>query len=473
MYRFRTIDNLLGKNKELENQEIYFAAQEQLNDPMEGFLNVFWLGDKIVWDNFLKHYLMCLDTIYFSNLFELKKTIISSKDIPVHNNRNLYRTNKRKQMVDEIEKKFNHFQFIKRLPKYLSEKETGILRYELLCYLRVIHIYAIDSISSVYKDHSFLNPLFNKKKLNNLSDFSKTNVELIKLINSYESNNIDALEFEKIILSIANKTFYEYDLLIAQKSKNIDISENFKFILYEFPEAYISKLELIAYPKWYTACFMSECSNSSVWGHYGDKHSGVCLKFKTKTTDNKIQLDLNTIYGCNENGDIIGMRPHTFHKVNYENKHVEIDFFKSLGRLPVYQLRYQWYTDQDGNLSSCAEPIDEDEEKNKVWLDKYWLNFQNGATTKLKDWQYENEYRLLINDMLNDYETPEKRKLKYDFNDLEGIIFGIKTSTSDKIKIIEIINQKCEEHNRTDFHLYQAYYSKENGNIKYEKLNLI
>jgi len=75
--------------------------------------------------------------------------------------------------------------------------------------------------------------------------------------------------------------------------------------------------------------------------------------------------------------------------------------------------------------------------------------------------------------MLNDYQTPEKRKLKYDFNDLEGIIFGIKTSTSDKIKIIEIINKKCKENNRNDFSFYQAYYSKETGNVNYEKLNLV
>lgn len=473
MYRFRSIENLIGKHKELENQEIYFAAQEQLNDPMEGFLDIFWQGDKIVWNNLLKHYLMCLETVYFSNLFEIKKTTISLNDIPVYNHQNQYRTEKRKQMFDEIEKKFNSFQFIKKLPEYLSKKNEQTRRNELLCYLRSVHIYAVDSISFIYKNHSFLNPLFHKKKLKNLSDFSKANFELIKLINSFESNSIDELQFENITLSITNKTFHEYDLLIAKKNNNTNISNNFKFILYEFSEAYITRLESIAYPKWYTACFMSECSNSSVWGHYGDKHSGVCLKFKTNTIDNKIQLDLNTIYGCNEKGDITGMVPHTFNKVNYENKHVEIDFFKSLGRLPVYQLRYQWYTDQEGNMSSCADPINKDDEKNKVWLNKYWSNFQNGATTKLKDWEYENEYRLLINDMLNDYETTEKRKLKYDFNDLEGIIFGIKTSTSDKMKIIEIINQKCEKHNRIDFNFYQAYYSKETGNINYEKLNRI
>jgi len=85
--------------------------------------------------------------------------------------------------------------------------------------LRSVHIYAIDSISSVYKNHSFINPLFHKQKLKNLSDFSKANIELIKLINSYESNNIDELEFENIALSIANKTFHEYDLFIAQKIK--------------------------------------------------------------------------------------------------------------------------------------------------------------------------------------------------------------------------------------------------------------
>ena len=53
-YRFRSLNNLLGKYKELENQEIYFAPPEELNDPMEGFKNIIFNGDLIVWNNFFK-----------------------------------------------------------------------------------------------------------------------------------------------------------------------------------------------------------------------------------------------------------------------------------------------------------------------------------------------------------------------------------------------------------------------------------
>lgn len=35
-YRFRKTQNIFDF-KELENQEIYFASNEELNDPMEGF----------------------------------------------------------------------------------------------------------------------------------------------------------------------------------------------------------------------------------------------------------------------------------------------------------------------------------------------------------------------------------------------------------------------------------------------------
>jgi hypothetical protein len=49
----------LGFN-ELEKQEIFFAAPESLNDPVEGYLDIFWSGDKIVWTNLFKNYLICL-----------------------------------------------------------------------------------------------------------------------------------------------------------------------------------------------------------------------------------------------------------------------------------------------------------------------------------------------------------------------------------------------------------------------------
>ena len=55
-FRFRSIDALLDKYHELEKQTIYFASPEELNDPMEGFRDIVWRGDKIVWINLLRHY---------------------------------------------------------------------------------------------------------------------------------------------------------------------------------------------------------------------------------------------------------------------------------------------------------------------------------------------------------------------------------------------------------------------------------
>jgi hypothetical protein len=60
LFRFRTIHALLDSRHELEHQEIYFSPPEQLNDPLEGFKDIFWQGDAIVWTNLLRHYLLCL-----------------------------------------------------------------------------------------------------------------------------------------------------------------------------------------------------------------------------------------------------------------------------------------------------------------------------------------------------------------------------------------------------------------------------
>ena len=184
-------------------------------------------------------------------------------------------------------------------------------------------------------------------------------------------------------------------------------------------------------------------------------------------------MDIERVNGSNMQGDTIGWMPHTFYPVKYQNKHVEIDFFKSLGRLQVFILRALWYSDSEGNMSICAEPISETMETQENWRKRYWENFYKGATTKLKDWAYENEYRLILNDMFHDFDTPESRSLKYEFDALDGIIFGIKTTANDKLRIMKIIDDKCLKYKREDFNFYQAYYSKTDGKIKYELLDLI
>ena len=58
LYRFRSDPEFTLD--ELEKNYFYFSLPNELNDPMEGFINLYWEGDKILWKNFLKHFLYTL-----------------------------------------------------------------------------------------------------------------------------------------------------------------------------------------------------------------------------------------------------------------------------------------------------------------------------------------------------------------------------------------------------------------------------
>ena len=57
-YRFRKLNS--HTIEELENSYFYCAETNELNDPMEGFCNIVFNGDCVVWKNLFKHYFCCL-----------------------------------------------------------------------------------------------------------------------------------------------------------------------------------------------------------------------------------------------------------------------------------------------------------------------------------------------------------------------------------------------------------------------------
>ena len=157
---------------------------------------------------------------------------------------------------------------------------------------------------------------------------------------------------------------------------------------------------------------------------------------------------------------ICGPGKYQLHKIAYENAYPEIDFFRSLGRLRGVAAHggIGTATGRAANAlltSMVTRPNGQ----------RYWATFLKCQTTKVRDWAYEEEYRLVINSLITDTSDGSRRKLKYDFADLRGIVFGINTSDDDKLKIIRIIKQKCLEANRKDFEFYQAFYVKRTGKI--------
>jgi len=141
-----------------------------------------------------------------------------------------------------------------------------------------------------------------------------------------------------------------------------------------------------------------------------------------------------------------------------------------MGRFPEPVLKTEWYSDEQGNISVCADDVFRNMSD---WRERYWASFRKLTFTKLSDWQYENEYRLTLMSPLDSFEDPKDRKLKYSFSDLEGIIFGIRTPLAEKARIIDVIASKCRAEGRKSFAFYQATYNAQSGKIENRPLELI
>lgn len=462
MYRFRSVDCLLDKFHELENQEIYFASPSELNDPMEGLSDIYWLGDKIVWINFFKHYLFCLNRIALLAYVQCEKDINYS-DIPIRGK--LERETEflmSSNLMDRINARFFKLKFTRKLINYLSSTSIPIRRSQLISILNICQLYALHVITSEYKTRKFIKTsLF--ENITSAPLFS-----LFTLISDFE--RIEDSPDTELVFSMLSHYFEDISTQYkSQWNDNINNHEfnNKIFLLTEFTTAYVNKLEELIFPNWYSASFVSTCDNLSLWGHYGDGHKGVCLKFKTLNQGNNFYIDINSIQ------PLVDLRPMQFYKIHYCNDLVSIDFFRSIAnsKMNKMQLLHFWYQNQQGEMSKCAEHFI-NREAEYQWSTQCQVAFLQSITTKLKDWEYENEYRLVLNASIVDYEQVESRKLNYNFSDLEAVIFGVRTSEKDKSRIIKIIRDKCQKEKRYDFEFYQAYYSISSKQIALHRMHI-
>ena len=461
LYRFRSIDAVLDKYQELENQTIYFASPDQLNDPMEGFRDIVWRGDKIVWENFFKHYVFCLNEGFLRLRVFGDSKELSIDDIPFLGRWDQLSTSQAQKLFDEIWHGFHSLPIIRDIIEALSNRSREIRYIELNYYLRVIHFIIRGEMVASWIVHELLSEsempqppgesIIHRVLLSVLQsikvfEHAQTEKELNDVLRP-----IEALENNQRIIHQLN-TSTSSELL----------RKNNQLIVSDFPNVYLKGIESLLWPKWYTACFMKNYHNSSMWAHYGNQHRGVCLIFEfDKTINSSNSLDLHQL---TDNS----VKRISFHKISYRDKPGEVDFFRSIGNPPHAALMKLWYTDEEGNRSEIANQfqsgVDSDD-----WRKRYWDEFLRDITIKSKDWKYEQEYRLILAENLSRLDEEESRTLTYNFNSLKGIIFGINTPDDDKLRIIEIVQKKCEKYKRTDFKSYQAYYSPETGDIrKYE-----
>jgi nuclear transport factor 2 (NTF2) superfamily protein len=463
LYRYRSIYALLGEDRlELDTQTIYFADQNQLNDPVEGFRDIVWCGDEIVWENLIRHYLLnlfqavslaCLGGNTFKAtdcegwIFGIPSDL---PDAPIRSVFREFEVDVLKQIA------------IKQIVTYLGSSQRRVRSDELKLYLYFIHSLVISILFEVLKRYRLMpeeafpvNEIENKNSINGLQ-------ALTQALPKMESNHLE--DFASMA-----KTMLEQMRLIDSSHWGLEhANAQWIFVIRDFTSFYVDALPKLIHRPWYAACFSATSSNSSMWGTYGDSHHGVCLKFKPQILNNRPVIDLLTITSWGGSKDDFRVNrsyeSHSFMPIDYSGAFPEIDFFESMGALPRYKLSEFWFLGHDGKRSSIAlRMLSENEE----WRTEYWEKFAKSHSCKTNDWSHEQEYRLVLHSLfLDTYNDASNRKLQYKFGDLAGIVFGINTSEKDKVDLMRIIDKKCQEEQRTDFEFEQARYSNATKKIE-------
>lgn len=460
LYRFRRASRLIGKPSEqgeLEKLQIYFASPEELNDPLEGYKDYVWVGDKVLWRNLIRHYVRCLTrscVMYALLQPDFPEDVKKYFDVGVY-------PDGRVKEADELLQQIESVLFsIEPINKYIECFGGGreIRKWELLTHLRSIHVVIIH----VVLDSMVEKGIFTKSPLSFTGEDKANTIALLAQLAEHYSgaSTTSSQEFyagEAVRTAQAN--------LISHRKK---WEKNLYFIFFEFPEVFVDRVKELTHPNWYAACFMSECSNSSIWGTYGNNHQGICLKYLIPADDQGRRfLPLRRVIGAGTNGYIWGEGKQEFFKVDYEKDFLEVDFFLNLGSLSKSLIDQYWHSDENGVRSSRAPEMDE-----KAWRDKYWKDFVHSATVKLKEWQSENEYRLIMHDSVVGLNDKNLRQVSYNFDVLDGLIFGINTPTEEKAQVIEIVARLCAKYDRKSFNFYQAVYDPIQRNIQHVKLDI-
>jgi hypothetical protein len=335
----------------------------------------------------------------------------------------------------------------------------------LTYYLRLIHYSALTSILELLEEHG-LKLTASRKGVAELAAKTMAAVPKIVRLHSLVDDQAEVLFF------VNNNLTQQLSLIHELKGSFPDDRRSWLLVARDFPSHYVRALERLLYPDWHAACFVTDPTGASMWGHYGEGHQGMCLKFRAKLNSAGFpSLDLHRATTWRSDGSVgYSYVPHAFEAVDYTSEFPEIDFFESLGRLPIPKLSHFWYASPNGECSEIAARILSGDAQ---WREEYWRRFKASYCTKSPQWAHENEHRIVLYSDLDNLESNESRKLKYRFEDLAGIIFGLRTSTESKIAAMRIIEQKCVETARTDFEFWQAHYSHQTRRIELAQLGLI
>ena len=445
LYHYRSIENAI---LEIEKGTFHFAPRKDLNDPLEGYIHVYWQGDKAAWEGLFRNYLCSLfnalemyllaadkDLLYYRTLMP---DIHKFDDVPIG------------KLYKNIGDVFLADTAVQALAGLYGKNRTKVQYDELRLILQFVHSKALNLCIETCVQHRIIPEEEGAKVLGRIKAEKHSGL-LEKIYDSLSDANkeVQAVKyFKEVFEDAVERQFvesgFEDEFFLYRNNDDKDITEesrqhrNWLAVAVDFPKIYIEQMKESIYPEGFIVCFSGKNDDSAMWGNYADNHCGVCLIYETdKNQEIRIKMPE-------------GFRSRKVKPVEYGGELLERNFFESFGRLTISQIR-SWLTGSEG-ISDCYK-VFSDADK---WREEYWNAFETKNYRKLKEWEHEDEYRIAIDNLFGEYEDPESRNLQYDPRTLRGIIFGINTSEFEKKKIMEKLIAKKDVLEKFSF--FQAEY---------------
>ena len=447
LYRYRPIQITEDKTvvDELRGQEIYLATLHENNDPMDGLQEVVWDGDSVCWDNLIRHYCFCLlDSLAFVNIMgneaafgpEAIRTVLTPSDSPTDAFREMY-----EDLVCSV---------------FANERLSGLR--DILCERRVVHREELTTLLYLHHPH-FLRELAKVAEkhlgfaaLPMPSGFPKVdpNLDLESLMAQIESQNLRVLG--EISHNVNEELYLVHRYNVGEECSTA--KDNFVRLVAFFPAYYVEALVGGVWSEYYVAGFSGRADSASMWGHYARGHEGICLVFEFEEGEEGAFLELDD------------RRRMGLHPVHYSDSPPGLNFFENIGHLSHRDLVENWLQ-RGGETSELASRYGDG------FPSKYWRRYNEKVSHKFEEWAYEHEFRVAQDSWFTGRLAPEARILRYDFKQLVGIIFGVRTPVEVQIEIMKVTDDKLQQSEDREFHFHKAWFSASAKRLEVRQMNLL
>ncbi|WP_128904786.1 hypothetical protein [Halorubrum amylolyticum] len=456
VYRFRPMKYLIDDDRdndyrELENQEMALSSPRYFNDPLEGYQDVFWEGDEVLWENLLRHYLLNLhQAVITCALFDDGEDL-NEYAIEPKLTRGDLSTDKRRQQFDSICQSFFEAKGFERVASSLASLPEPLKRNNLKQILSVIHRSALKSVLERMRASGVIPEGW--PEVTN-SGGSETVERLLDAISAAMAD-----EDEELLESVASLVGPLKSHMYLQQAVQTGVEQlelqhkKYHLLHYSFPDRYIREItNSLIHTNWHTLCFARECASPPMWATYADEHRGAALMFRAdcQTDESWGKMNVSESAGSEPSSGEITAPLYT---VDYESPPPEVDFFRFLGRLPLPKLESAWHSTPDGRTSKMMDEIIDDLD---AWRENLWDHFHSMSTRKLSKWEHEQEIRMVLPDLLES--EGSHRKVTYDMSQLEGIVFGLRTSLEDRFEVMKIISENIQDGDSSPVEFYEMVY---------------